>query len=69
MALMLLGFSMFNELVKSIFTCHCEGSFDYAQDKLHDEAISYMEVLTLKEIASLPPASPCGLALRAGRSQ
>jgi len=27
-------------LVKSLFTCHCEESFGYAQDKLHDEAIS-----------------------------
>jgi len=27
-------------LVKSLFTCHCKESFDYAQDKLHDEAIS-----------------------------
>ncbi len=29
-----------DELVKSLFTCHCEESFGYAQDKLHDEAIS-----------------------------
>jgi len=29
-----------DKLVKSLFTCHCEESFGYAQDKLHDETIS-----------------------------
>jgi len=32
--------SMFDKLVKSLLTCHCEQSCGYAQDKLHDEAIS-----------------------------
>jgi len=59
----------FDDLVKSLLNCHCEESFGYAQDKLHDEAISQIHVLILEEIASLPPASPCGLAWRAGRSQ
>jgi len=30
----------FDKVVKSLFTCHCEESFGYAQDKLHDETIS-----------------------------